>query len=189
MHLILSVTVLAVFLAGPAAAGLPDPGECVFQDHLGRSPENLEVGDPIFQYTYRGVLRYQGHPVVGWPAADIQLEIHAPCPNPVIINPDGPSDAEGNVVWSADKLDQGGGSCTNPEAATVRLISIGLFKILRDVMSPDEDGNGAIALRDLVTFQMAFMNGGPRHEGDLDLSGGATDLADLVFFQRHFVAP
>jgi hypothetical protein len=27
------------------------------------------------------------------------------------------------------------------------------------------------------------------HEGDLNLSGGATDLGDLAFFQQHFVAP
>jgi hypothetical protein len=33
------------------------------------------------------------------------------------------------------------------------------------------------------------VNGGPAYQGDLDLSGGLPALQDLVWFQRHFVAP
>ena len=169
---------------------VPDTGNSTFQNRLGRSPRNTEVADPTFQYTYRGTIRTMaGAPVVGWPAADIVLEIGSPCPNPISLHPDGPSDANGQVVWGADKIDQaGGGACTGPSAVRIRLISIGIFKVLQEVTSPDHDGDGVVALPDLSTFQQAFINGGPQFSGDLDLSGGAPNLADLQFFQRHFTA-
>ena len=71
------------------------------------------------------------------------------------------------------KLDQGGGSCTGENVVRVRFFSIGVMKQFNEVTSPDENGDGLIALPDLGTFQAAFVGGGPQYQGDLDLSGGA----------------
>jgi hypothetical protein len=72
--------------------------------------------------------------------------------------------------------------------AVVRFISIGIYKTFSEVTSPDQDGNGFIALPDLGIFQQALVSGGPQYQGDLNLSGGPPDVADLGFFQRHFIA-
>ena len=185
-----SLTLAGLAVAGMAMANIPDVTQSSFGNRLGRSPKNVEVGNATFQYTYSGVLRNSvGAPIAGWPAADILLEINAPCQNPVQLTPVGNSDANGNVTWNAVKLDQGGGSCAGANVADVRIVSIGIFKTLTSVTSPDEDGNGVIALPDLGTFQSAFTSGGPAHQGDLNLSGGVPDIGDLGFFQQHFVAP
>jgi hypothetical protein len=184
-----TLTLFGIAFAGIAFATSPDTGNCTFDSRLGRSPKNVEVANPTFQYTYRGVLRDNaGQPVPNYPAFDIRLEINAPCQNPAQIQPDGPSDANGNVIWGAVKLDHGG-ACTGTDVVRVRLISIGIFKVLNEITSPDEDGDGFVALSDLGTFQAAFVGGGPQYQGDLDLSGGAPNLSDLSFFQRHFLAP
>jgi len=185
-----SLTLAGLAVAGMALANIPDQSQSTFGNRLGRSPKNVEVANPTFQYTYSGVLRNAvGAPIAGWPLTDIVLEINAPCQNPVSLNPIANSDANGNVTWNAVKLDQGGGSCTGANVADVRIISIGVFKTLTSVTSPDEDGNGSIALADLSTFQQAFVNAGPQYQGDLNLNGSAPDLGDLSFFQQHFVAP
>ena len=185
-----SLTLAGLAVAGMALANIPDQSQSTFGNRLGRSPKNVEVANPPFQYTYSGVLKNSvGAPIAGWPLTDIVLEINAPCQNPVSLNPIANSDANGNVVWNAVKLDQGGGSCTGANVADVRIISIGIFKTLTTVTSPDEDGNALIALGDLTIFQQAFVTGTPLYQGDLNLSGGAPDLSDLSFFQQHFVAP
>lgn len=178
-----------VAVAGMALANVPDPQQSTFDARLGRSPKNVEVADPNVDYTFSGVLRNAaGQPIANWPTGDIELEIKAPCQNPVVLNPSS-TDANGNVVWNNVRLDQGGGSCTGTAVVEIRIVSIGLFETLNEVTSPDEDGSGTVALSDLVVFQTAFVGGGPQYQGDLNLSGGAPDLTDLVFFQRHFVAP
>jgi hypothetical protein len=186
-----SVVCLAlVLVTGMALANVPDPQQSTFDSRLGRSPKNIEVGNPVFQYTFDGTLRNAaGQPVANWPANDIELEIKAPCQNPVVLNPNAASDANGNVVWNATKLDQGGGSCQSTAVVEIRIVSVGLFRTLNEVTSPDEDGNTLVALSDLSVFQQAFVTGGPGFQGDLNLSGGAPDLGDLSFFQQHFVAP
>jgi hypothetical protein len=184
------VCLVLVAVAGMALANVPDAQQSTFDSRLGRSPKNLEVGDPNFDYTFSGTLRNAaGQPVANWPANDIELEINAPCQNPVVLNPSGASDANGNVIWNAARLDQGGGSCTGTAVVEIRLVSVGLFRTLNAVTSPDEDGGGSIALGDLAVFQVAFVNGGPQYQGDLNLSGGLPDLGDLATFQKHFVAP
>jgi len=176
--------------ASPDTIAIPDPAQSTFQDRLGRSPRNIEVANPTFQYTYRGrLIMSNGVPIVGWPANDIQLRINTPCQNPIALVPDGPSNFSGEVVWGAAKLDQaGGGACTGQAVVEIRLLSIGVFKRLSEVTSPDQDGDGLVALPDFTAFQQAFVSGGPQFRGDLDLSGGPPDLADLQFFQRHFTA-
>ena len=185
-----SLTLAGLAVAGMALANIPDQSQSTFGNRLGRSPKNVEVANPAFQYTYSGVLKNSvGAPIAGWPLTDIVLEINAPCQNPVSLNPIANSDANGNVVWNAVKLDQGGGSCAGANVADVRIISIGIFKTLTTVTSPDEDGNTFVALGDLTIFQTSFVNGTPLYTGDLNLSGGVPDLSDLSFFQQHFVAP
>jgi hypothetical protein len=185
-----SLTLAGLAVAGMALANIPDPAQSTFGNRLGRSPKNVEVANPTFQYTYTGVLRNAvGAPIAGWSAADILLEINAPCQNPVQLTPIANSDANGNVVWNANKLDQGGGSCTGAAVADVRIVSIGIFKTLNEVTSPDENGSTVIDIVDLGVFQQAFVNGGPGYQGDLNLSGGLPDVADLGFFQTHFNAP
>ena len=170
---------------------IADITQSIFQGVLGRSPKNVEVGDPAFQYTYQGrLINVVGTPIQGWPASDVQLEIISPCQNPIVLHPIASSGPDGLVMWNAAKLDlAGGGACQGAGVAIVRLVSIGIFKTLNFVASPDENGDGLVALGDLSAFQSAFVNGGPAYIGDLNLSGGPPDLADLAFFQRHFTAP
>ncbi len=192
MRLAVSMVVCLVIVvtAGMALANVPDPQQSTFDSRLGRSPKNLEVNDPNFDYTFSGTLRNAaGQPVANWPANDIELEINAPCQNPVVLNPSGASDANGNVLWNASRLDQGGGSCIGTAVVEIRLVSVGLFRTLNSVTSPDQNGNAVVALEDLSVFQSAFVSGGPQYQGDLNLSGGLPDLGDLSFFQKHFVAP
>ena len=175
--------------ADPDTVHFPSPKMSTWDARLGRSPRNLEVAHPSFQYSFNGTLRNElGQAIPNWPASDIVLEIRTPCQNPVTLHPDGNTDINGLVQWGAAKLDQGGGSCSGPQMAIVRLLSIGIFKVLNSVTSPDQDGNAFVDLGDLSTFQQAFVNGSPLYQGDLNLSGGVPDLADLTFFQRHFVA-
>ncbi len=186
-----SLTLAGLAVAGMALANIPDPAQSTFGNRLGRSPKNNEVtGGAAFQYTYSGTLRNAvGAPIANWPLADIRLEINAPCQNPVQLNPIANSDANGVVTWNAAKLDQGGGSCIGAGVADVRIVSIGIFKTLNEVTSPDEDGSTVIDIIDLGIFQQAFTNGTPTYQGDLNLSGGPPDVADLGFFHHHFVAP
>ena len=184
-----TLTLAGIAFAGAALANVPDPAQSTFGNRLGRSPKNVEVANPVFQYTYSGVLRNAaGQPIPNWPANDIRLDINAPCQNPVQLLADGPSDANGNVAWGVVKLDQGGGSCLAANVVQVRILSIGVFKSLGEVTSPDQNGDGFVALPDLGAFQAAFVNGGPQYQGDLDLQGGAPNLSDLSFFQRHFTS-
>jgi hypothetical protein len=127
---ILAVPALLALAARAATADLPDPPMCIFDDRLGRSPQNVEVGDPAFQYVFNGVLRDgQGRPVAHYPAATVQLLIKTPCPNPVILHPDADSDAAGAVRWGAGTLDQGGGACAGPAIVEIRVLPVGLMKL------------------------------------------------------------
>ncbi len=90
-------------------------------------------------------------------------------------------------TWGPLSLDGPGGSCTGTNVVHVRFADCDQY--LDKVTSPDEDGDGFVALNDLSVFQQAFVNGGPDYRGDLNVSGGPPDLADLTFYQRHFRAP
>ncbi len=58
-----TLTLAGIAFAGAAMANVPDPAQSTFGNRLGRSPKNVAVGNPVFQYTYSGVLRNSG-----WPA-------------------------------------------------------------------------------------------------------------------------
>jgi hypothetical protein len=175
--------------AGPAGATSPDLLQCTWNQRIGRSPKNLEVGDPAFQYVLNGVLRdFQGVPIDHYPASFIELEIGDACGNPVILNPDADSDFMGAIQWGAAKLDQGGGACFGQAVAVIRIIGVGVARSYDRVMSPDGNGDGLIGLQDLGTFQQSFFTQTNPQYGDLNLDG-VIDLRDLGFFQRHFTAP
>jgi hypothetical protein len=186
---------LTILLALPAwigvtGANVPDCLQCTIDPpaKLGRSPKNFDVANP-FQYTLRFTLRNEaGVPIYNWPRQDITLDVLAPCQNPFAgLNPTSVLGA--TMIWDPIALDRPGGSCTGPNVVRVRIISLNCDRYLNAVTSPDEDGDAQVALADLAVFQQAFVTGGPPYQGDLNLSGGAPDLGDLSFFQRHFVAP
>jgi hypothetical protein len=183
--------IAVVVVAGTASANNPDPNQSSFGPFVGRSPNNVAVGNPIFQYTYAGVLRNAaGQPISGFDNADVELRILAPCQNPIVLNPDADSDANGNVVWGVAAMQAaGGGSCqgVGPDAPVVEVhvLGIGLFESLNSVTSPDEDGNDIVDLGDFVTLRAAFLTGSPLYQGDLNGDGLIT-LADISFFQQHF---
>lgn len=181
------VCVALLALTGAALANQPDPNQSTFEQCLGRSPKN-NTADPSAQYTFTGVLRDNtGAPVPNYPAAQVTLDILAPCQNPVTLNPDGPSDPTGLVVWGVATLNQGGGAC---EGAGVVDIKVGgvTFETLNDVRSPDEDGDTFVALADLSAWQQSFVNQTPIFQGDLDCDTFIA-LTDLSWWQKHFVAP
>ena len=183
---LVSVALLAL-IAGTVLANQPDPNQSTFDDCLGRSPKN-STADPSSQYTYLGTLRDNtGAPVPNYDAGLVELVIMAPCANTVTLNPDGPSNASGEVVWGVDTLNQGGGSCAGTAVVEIR-VNANIFDTLDDVRSPDEDGDGQVALADLATWQQAFVGQSPVHEGDLDCDS-IIALSDLALWQKHFVAP
>ncbi len=189
--LILTLVALLA-LTGMALANIPDCGQSSIDTpaKLGRSPKNVEVNDPLFQYTFKLTVRNAaGTPIANWAAADVALEVLAPCQNPFAgLNPNGASDANGKFTWGPTSLDRPGGSCTGANVARVRIISANCTYNLNSVTSPDEDGDNLVALADLSVFQQSFVNQNNPHQGDLNFDG-AIALSDLQYYQRHFTAP
>jgi hypothetical protein len=176
-------------IARHAGATSPDLGQCTWDARIGRSPKNLEVGEPAVQYVLHGVMRDQvGKPIANWPASMVELEIFPACGNPIVLNPDSDSTADGDVQWGPAKLDQGGGACAGFQVAEIRIVTVGVARTYFELMSPDGNGDGIIGLQDLGTFQQSFVTQTNPHFGDLNLDG-VIDLRDLGFFQRHFTAP
>lgn len=188
------ITALVALLAltGMALANIPDCGQSTFDApaRLGRSPKNTEVVNPIFKYTFVFTVRNSaGVPIANWAAADVTLDVLAPCQNPFAgLNPNGVSNANGQLTWGPASLDRPGGSCTGANVVRVRIISVDCNKFLNQVTSPDEDGDNSIALADLSIFQQSFTNQNNPHQGDLNFDGSIS-LGDLSFFQNHFTAP
>lgn len=187
LFLVVCVWLVSSLLPAFVASGLakvPDPPMSIWDGCLGRSPKN-DVADPAAQYVYHGILRDgSGTPVPGYPASQVELEIF--CVNPVILHPDGPSNANGEVVWGAGTLTQGGGACSAPQVVELRVAGMPFFH-LDDVRSPDTDGDSLVALADLIDWQMSFVNQNPIYIGDLDCDGFVS-LSDLSLWQKHFVA-
>ena len=125
-----------------------------------------------------------GLPVAGVTAFRVELEIFAPCANPVTLNPDGPSDAGGVVVWGTATLQQGGGACEGPIVAEVRVDGL-QFWALQRVVSPDNDGGGTVNLVDFGFLQAGFSQGVDVFKGDLDCND-IVNLIDAGIFQSHF---
>jgi hypothetical protein len=142
----------------------------------------------MFQYSFSiTLIDGFGMPVVGYPPGLVSLNIAAPCVNPVIIPPAGPSNAAGVMTWPAAALNMPGGSCVGPVFVTIAVAG-GCSIPIPYVTSPDEDGNGIVDLADLARYGTAFNAGGPLANGDLNRDF-AIGLPDLSLFQQHFVAP
>ncbi len=165
----------------------PDPYQSEFDDNLGRSPANA-TADPSHQYSFRAVLRdHLGNPVPGFPRSQVDILILSQCQNPVELHPDHDSNALGEMFWEPETLNQGGGSCSAPGVVELRVQST-TFDVLDAVTSPDQNGDGLVALSDLQIWQMAFVGQSPPYQGDLDFDGQIS-LSDLSRWQNHFVAP
>lgn len=193
MRLAVSTTLCIALLAITAASALantPDPLQSTADAKVGRSPKNVEVANPIFQYVLRMVVRNAaGQPISGYAAQnDMAFEVLAPCQNPFLVMADGPSDANGNIQWGVPKLDQQGGSCTGPAMAKIHSLALGEFKTYTEVTSPNEDGDAFVALADLTLWQQSFVSQTNSYRGDLNLDN-IIALTDLTLFQNHFVAP
>jgi len=192
MMILAAAVVLA--LSANAALSQPDPDESIWGPRVGRSPNNVGVAGG-FEYQFRGrLIDAGGFDVPGFPPALVELRILAPCQNPVVLNPDAASDATGLVVWGPVPLNQGGGACAAAGVVEIWVdadddgFAAGdLFAVRGQVTSPDENGDGLVALNDLVVWRTAFNAGAPLHRGDLNRDGMIT-IADLVFFRQHFLA-
>lgn len=166
---------------------LPDPNLSTFDDHVGRSPVNGGVAQ-VYQYVFSGVLRdNQGTPIVAYPANLTELIILSPCQNPVILNPDTQTNAFGELTFGPLTLEQGGGSCSGPGIVELRVFGV-TFKQIDSVSSPDQNGDGLVALSDLQVWQQAFVQQTPLYQGDLDFDD-VIALSDLALWQAHFTAP
>ena len=205
--LVLSAALVAALSAPPeAGATEPDTGMSTWDNTVAVSPKNQTV--PVsHRYQFTGTLRTMlGEPVPNFPAAQMELDF-GNCLNPSTrlqnqIPADGDTDANGFVVWSVN-LAFGGGDPCGVRVLVQNVVykqlaaHIGLPNGSLDggVRSPDQNGDGVIGLVDLGIFQAEFVNTGTRldYRGDLAQSNGVHDglttIADLSFFQQHFVAP
>ncbi len=179
--------------AAIALAGQPDPGQSSGENRIGVSPKNL-TAPASFVYTYTFTLRDNtGAPVVNFPASQVELDFDdcfEPSTRPADeIQADGPSDLNGDVVWSTN-LNFGG---SDPCAVDVLVQNLVFATIPGDspggVRSPDVNGDGQVSLADLSLFQGAFVSGGPPYVGDLLLDDDTPALGDLSLYQNHFTAP
>jgi hypothetical protein len=194
MRLAASTTLcVALLIAGAAtvSGNVPDPLMSTFGNDVGRSPRNVAQGDPTFYFTFEGfLLNSNGNPVVNWDRNDVLLRIVAPCPNPADLKPIANSDGAGRVFWDHTVMNQGGGACLgSPSAAPavrIEIPSIGLFKTLLQVVSPDINGDGIISAQDLSLFQQSFPpNPVQDHICDFNFDN-VCSAQDLSWLQNHF---
>jgi len=167
------------------------------------SPKNVCVPASC-RCRFEGILRDgQGVPIPNFPASQVVLDFGA-CGNPSTrpmdrVPADENSNVNGLVYWEVG-LNFGG---ADPCQVVVR-VQNQIFatipghqglppdQIDGGVRSPDQNGDGLVALGDLSTFQQEFVNTGTRLDYRGDISppcDGATALADLSCFQVHFTTP
>lgn len=167
---------------------IPHPLRSSFPARVGRSPANGTV-PPEWLYTVEVTLRTaEGDPVAGWPVERIAMDIQN-CPNPRLdLAPQGPSDAQGRIVWT-EGLDSGG----SHQAAGAPVVALtidyvgeeaALLHAYDSVTSPDEDGDMDVDEDDFVIWNEAFENEGPLYIGDLDRDGVVT-WNDYSWMQAH----
>jgi hypothetical protein len=201
----LAVLVPTLVLTFPSfAAGPPSAQQSVFTaPPFCVSPKNVFV-PPSCRCRFEGTLRdAQGVPIPNFPASQVVLDFSAcgrPSTRPLDRIPaDQNSNANGLVFWETALTFGGADPCQvlvrvqNAIFATIPGHQ-GLpdLEIDGGVRSPDENGDGLVALPDLATFQQEFVNAGPRfdYRGDWAMPcDGRTTLGDLAWFQCHFVTP
>jgi hypothetical protein len=167
---------------------LPHPLRSSFPTRVCRSPDN-STAPPDWQYTVEVSLRTaEGNPVTGWPADRVSMDIRN-CPNPRIgLGPEGPSDADGNLIW-LDGLDSGGSHQVAGGSVVVVNLDYGADGVRRlysndSVTSPDEDGDSDVDEDDFVIWNEAYELGSPLHVGDLNRDGVVT-WDDYSWMKAH----
>jgi hypothetical protein len=175
-------------------AGQPDPGQSGGEDRIGCSPKNICVTGTA-QYVYEYTLRdNNGAPVVGFPASQVELRFTA-CTNPSTrplneIPADTDSDNSGIVRWIVNLNFGGADPCeVDVLVQNVEFFSIAGFDtdVCGGLRSPDENGDGLVALADLSIWQQAFVNQTPAWQGDLaETHDCSIALGDLSVWQQHF---
>jgi hypothetical protein len=195
------VAVLLGALSTLALAGQPDPNQSTWGNVVGCSPKNLTAPPPA-QYIFTGTIRDgAAAPIADFPASQLELDFGS-CTNQSTrpadqIVADSNSNANGLVTWRVN-LNFGGG---DPCAVRILVQNVVFKTLLADgsgqaidggLRSPDQNGDGGVALGDLSLFQQEFVNTGVRHDYRGDLAppfDGNTALGDLSVFQGHFTAP
>lgn len=167
---------------------LPHPLASSFPNRVCRSPNN-DTALPEYQYTVNVYLRTaEGSPVVGWPVEKISMDIQN-CPNPRLdLLAEGPSDAEGKMVW-IEGLDSGGSH--QVAGGSVVLLNLdyeedGVRRVhsYDSVTSPDEDGDMDVDEDDFVIWNEAFQNEEPLYIGDLNRDD-VISWDDYYWLQGH----
>ena len=190
----LGAAILLGLMSGLVFAGQPDPGQSSGETRIGVSPKNLSVG-PAATYQYFYTLRDNtGAPVAGFPASQVELRFTA-CTEQSTrplneIPADMDSNANGDMIWWTN-LTFGG---SDPCQVDVLVQNVVFFTIPPadpgGVRSPDENGDGQVALVDLSLWQQSFVAQTPPYRGDLsEPFDDAIALLDLSVWQQHFVAP
>jgi hypothetical protein len=182
----------------PAVPNQPDPGQCDGELRIGVSPKNDSVTDLVYQHVYVFTLRDStGTPIGGYPASQVELDFSG-CTEPSTrpqdeIPADGPSSASGNITWLSNLTFGGSDSCS----VLVLVQNVSFFTIPGYGMipegglrSPDNSGDGFVALSDLSIWQQAFIGSAPIYEGDVaEPHDDLVALSDLSWWQAHFIAP
>jgi len=192
--------VAAVALAGLstlALATVPDPGQSTWDDLVGCSPMNMAVPSSA-QYVFTGTIRDSNGVIIpNFPAHLVELDFSSCMRSSTRPADHIPADyCDLHCVWR-NNLTFGG---SDPCSIRVLVQNVVYKTLAADgsglnpdggLRSPDEDGNGQVALADLSVFQQEFVNVGVRHDyrGDLGPAfDGMTALADLTTYQQHFTA-
>ena len=194
----LSAMIFCSMVATAGFAGQPDPGQCFGDLRCGVSPKNLCVA-PAAQYVYEYfLLDNTGAPVAGFPASQVEMRFTA-CSNQSTrpqneIPFDADSDVNGRVEFRVNANWGGGDPCAvevlvqNTVFTTLEAYDPGPPEGCGGLRSPDENGDGLVALADLSIWQQAFVTGGPPYRGDLAENFDClAALADLSVWQQHFV--
>lgn len=123
------------------------------------------------------------------PCIPDQQRIKSPCPNPSTGNqPEGPSNGDGEVEWF-DGLSSGGSYSVAGGPAVSVWVDFNtktgcLLKTFSWIVSPDDDGDGAVDASDVAVFSSAYLQKTPIHEYDMDCDLQKSPN-DGVWFYEH----
>ena len=197
----LGAAVLLGALSSVSVAGNPDPAFSTWDNLVGVSPKNLTAAVAT-RYRFTGTLRDgTNQPIPNFPASQVELDFtscsegHVGIPVDLQPDADGPSNLNGQVLWTVNLTFGGNDPCEvrvlvqNIVFKTLRAHPNPIGGIQGGVRSPDANGDGLVALGDLGEFQGEFVNPTSDYKGDLGPTfDGITALGDLGTFQAHFVA-
>ncbi len=175
LGVLLTISIFCV--AGAASAQCADPANSTFPAHVVLCPRgDLPVLGRVLDVNGNACAGTNISMVFRGPAAS-SLYVAASYPFPAANAVTRPT---GEVVWwpRVSGCEMGGG-VSFVEAASGTALGQALT-----INSPDLDGDGQVALSDLVLFTAAY-NGAYSRCADFDVNG-VVDLADLVVFSAHY---